>query len=178
MNREETVAILKIIKLTYPHGFKDYTKEEGKELIGVWQMMFENDDAEIVTQAVKSAINVSEFVPTVAQIRKQINIITSNNEFDTDEEAWFKIKKALSNSYYNPVEEFQKLDDILKELIGNAAELKKLGQMATATLDTVFKSNFMKSYREKIKSRKEYNNLPQSTKQFIHENQPNNLLEE
>ena len=171
MTRTETIAILKILKLTYPTVYKDYTKEQGNELIALWQMMFSEEPAQLVTEAVKSVIVTSEYPPTIAHIKKAIKTMEKGGEdnFPSEEEAWFKVNKALSNSFYNSVKEFEKLDDNIKRLIGSHTVLKEYSQMEISQLNTVVKSNFIKSYRSIIAEKKQYSNLPSSAKKLSEE---------
>lgn len=170
MTRTETIAILKILKLTYPTVYKDYTKEQGNELIGLWQMMFSEEPAQLVTEAVKSVIVTSEYPPTIAHVKNQIKIITGGDRnYPTEEEAWNKVHRALSNSYYNSVSEFEKLDPDIRRLIGSHTVLREYSQMEVSTLNTVVKSNFIKSYRSIISEKKKYDKLPSSAKKLSEE---------
>jgi len=51
MNKSETTAILAIIKTAYPNFYKNTSDIDNA--VNLWTMMFANDSAKIVTEAIK-----------------------------------------------------------------------------------------------------------------------------
>ena len=73
MNREEIIAILKVLKVAYPRFYNNITKEDMLKTIDLWGEMFKNDSKQDITRAVKELICELEFPPSIAEIKKKIN---------------------------------------------------------------------------------------------------------
>lgn len=100
-----------------------------------------------VKQAVRAVIMTSPFPPTIADIRKMVAEGKVSN-LPIAEEAWGKVRKALQNSLYNSKEQFERLDDISKSIIGSPGALAVYASMNADEVETVIKSHFIKSYNE------------------------------
>jgi len=170
MTKKEAVSILKVLSTAYPNVYKGFSVEESEEFTNLWVMMFDEYDIKIVTQALKGVIKTNQYPPTIAHVQSQIDVILKNaGNYLSEEEWWENIRKAISNSSYNSVQEFNKLDDITKRLIGSHNVLKELALTDTIQLNTVIKSNYMRSYRNIIAEQKQYDNLPSSAKKLSEE---------
>ena len=164
MNREETKAILAILKAGYPNFYKDMTKEDATNTINLWTTMFADDPAQVVAEAVKSLMCTLKFPPTIADVKEKIAMITQPPAM-TEMEAWQMVKSAIS--YYNAAETFERLPPILKRIVGSPNQLREWAIMETEKFDTVVQSNFMRSYKALAAQEKERAMLPESTKQMI-----------
>ena len=87
----------------------------------------------------------------------------------TEYEAWNTVKKAIGNGYYGCVEEFGKLPEILRRLVGSPNQLRDWATMESEALNTVVASNFMRSYRVRAEREREYLLLPSDVKAFMAE---------
>jgi hypothetical protein len=164
MNREETKAILAILKAGYPNFYKDMTKEDATNTINLWTTMFADDPAQVVAEAVKSLMCTLKFPPTIADVKEKIAMITQPPAM-TEMEAWQMVKSAIS--YYNAAETFERLPPILKRIVGSPNQLREWAIMEAEKFDTVVQSNFMRSYKALAAQEKERAMLPESTKQMI-----------
>ena len=74
MTREQTAAVLGVLKIAYPNSFNHITKTDAENLIGLWSSCFEHDNGNDVMQAAKEYINTdtSGFAPTIGQIRNKM----------------------------------------------------------------------------------------------------------
>lgn len=142
MTRDEVIKILTILKTAYPKYYANMKKEEAENTIELYSDMFKSDDANLVAIAVKSMINKLPFPPTIADIRNEIYSLTTEKEAPI--ELWNKLKKAISNSTYNSVEEFNKLPEKVKKFVGSPQGLRELGQNESSINDTVVKGQFLK----------------------------------
>ena len=124
MNREQVIALMKILKTAYPRFYANMTRNEAEETINFWQDMFAGDDAVLVTMAVKQLIATSEYPPSIASVKNAMYKMTTQNEI-SESELWSCIQKAVRNSAYYSNEEFEKLPDICKTYVGTAAQLKE-----------------------------------------------------
>ena len=165
MNRNETIKIMAVLKGAYPSYYKDLKKDEAENTIGLWQEMFAEDTYSAVAMAVKSfiATDTKGFPPVIGVIKDWIIKLTTPNEM-SEMEAWGLITKALKNSIYGYQEEYAKLPPLLQQIIGSADVLKEWAIIDTSNLQTVIQSNFMRSYKAKAKSAKEYLALPSEIK--------------
>ena len=164
MTREETKAILAILKAGYPNFYKDMTKEDATNTINLWTTMFADDPAQVVTEAVKSLMCTLKFPPTIADVKEKIALITQP-QATTEMEAWQMVKSAIS--YYNAAETFERLPPILRRIVGSPNQLREWALMDSETVNSVVQSNFMRSYKAVVAQEKEYAMLPSSTKQLI-----------
>lgn len=164
MTREETKAILAILKAGYPNFYKDMTKEDATNTINLWTTMFADDPAQVVTEAVKSLMCTLKFPPTIADVKEKIALITQPPTM-TEMEAWQMVKSAIS--YYNAAETFERLPPILRRIVGSPNQLREWALMDNETVNSVVQSNFMRSYKVVAAREKEHAMLPESTRQMI-----------
>ena len=164
MTREETKAVLAILKAAYPNFYKDMSKEDAKNTVDLWATMFADDPTHIVTEAVKSLICTLKYPPTIADVKEKIAMITQPQQM-TEMEAWDRVRSAIS--YYHAVENFYNLPVILQKIVGSPNRLREWAMMESQAVDSVIQSNFMRSYKAKVAQEKEYAMIPSSTKQLI-----------
>ena len=163
MDREETQVLMETIKSAYP-GF--YRGENFTAAINCWLMMFKNDDPDLVAVAIKTYIATDQkgFAPVIGQI-KSIMLKLLEQESMTEVEAWTLVKKAIRNSAYNAIEEHGKLPEILQKIV--SPEQLRDWALADMSSESVTSSNFMRSYRAKLKQEEELKALPSDVKQMI-----------
>ena len=123
---------------------------------------------QIVSAAAKAYINADTkgFPPSIGQIREKINLLTQPRSM-TEQDAWNRIRRAVSNSGYHAVDEFEALPPILKQMVGSPNQLREWGMMDADELQTVVASNFMRSYRVREKNEREIEALPASVKNVM-----------
>lgn len=148
MTENETLAIMGILKTSYPHYYKGLTRAEAESAIALWSEMFADDSAEVVAAAVKSfiATDTKGFPPVIGVIKKSIVDMARGRE-KSEYEAWGEVKKALNNANYGSVQEFEKLSPDIKRVVGSHMQLKEWAAADLDDLNTVIASNFQRSYR-------------------------------
>lgn len=168
MTREETIKILSVLRGAYPAFYRDITKQEAESTIALWESMFEEEPYELVGAAVKAFISGDGkgFPPAIGQIKERIRQITAPKEM-TEQEAWAIVSKAIQKSTYGSVEEFAKLPPEIQAVVHDPGQLRQWAIGSADDLETVVASNFMRSFRAKQKSIKEYMALPTSVKQMM-----------
>lgn len=164
MNQKQAISILAIIKSAYPNFYKDMNDEDIKTTVELWSTMFVNDNPSVVTEAVKALICTLKYPPTIADVKEKIRLITQPEEM-TEQEAWSKVRGAMS--YYTAVESYNNLPDILQKLVGSPNQLREWAQMNQEHIETVVKSNFLRSYTAKMTRERSIQALPESTKIMI-----------
>ena len=168
MTREDTIKILSVLRGAYPAFYRDITKQEAESTIALWESMFEEEPYQIVAAAVKAFISGDSkgFPPAIGQIKERIRQITQPDEM-TEQEAWSFVSKALRNSTYGSVEEFNKLPPEIQAVVHDPGQLRQWAMSPAEDVETVIASNFMRSFRAKQKVNREYMALPTSVKQFM-----------
>lgn len=163
MTREETVKIIRIMVDSYPN----YKPNDISETVDVWQMMLEEYSYQEVSVALKAYIlsDESGFAPSIGKLVSKIHTMTAPQELN-EMEAWSLVSKAIRNSGYNSVEEFEKLPPIVQKAVGLPSQLR------TWALDEnyneeVVSSNFIKCYRTELARHKELQKMPQNVRQLI-----------
>jgi hypothetical protein len=162
MTREETKAIMAILRAGYPNFYRNMTKEDATNAINLWATMFAEEPAQIVTEAVKSLMCSLKFPPTIADVKEKIELLTQPEQL-TEMEAWNLVKKAMNTSDF--VKSFQELPPIIRRIVGSASQLKEWAY--TEGDMSVISSNFMRSYRARVAHERELVRLPQSAKEMI-----------
>ena len=163
MTREETVKIIRIMVDSYPN----YKPNNISETVDVWHMMFADYDYNLVAMALKAYIlsDTSGFAPSIGQLVAKIQTLTKPQEL-SEMEAWSLVKKAISNSAYDYVEEFHKLPHIIQKCIGSAYQLK-CWALDEDFNEQVASSNFARSYRTMVARQEEFVKMPQEIKDVI-----------
>lgn len=162
MTTQEMAAILKIIKVSFPHSFKNLTEKDAIETLEVWTMMFEEDNAKIVTEAVKAMITTLKFPPTIADIKEKIDLIAPKHTATlTEMEAWGLVYKAICNSGYDSENRFNQLPQMIQKLVGTPKQLREWGLTENLNVSVV-QSNFMRSYKVMAEREEMIRRLPVS----------------
>lgn len=168
MTLQETVEILRICKAEWPQSFTGMTKADGEARLNLWAQMFADDDAGLVGAAVKTIIVAGnrEFAPGVGQIKEEMRKLTAPIE-NGEAEAWALIRKAISNSGYEAVEEFAKLPPMLQRIVGSPSQLRDWSMIDSETVNSVVMSNVQRAYRSMQKREQEREKLPPDVKALI-----------
>lgn len=86
MNKENFIKALKFLGTSYD---KEFTQEQAE----VWYKFFVDDDYELFRQAIKNSIVKYDFLPSIAQIKKEM----ANLQIDipSAEDEWQEVLKAV-----------------------------------------------------------------------------------
>lgn len=157
MSREEVITVLACLKVAYPNFYKDITKNDANEMIGLYQRQFANYDSNLVMVAVEEMIGMNTFPPSIAEIKEKIYDLTTEKKLPMD--LWASLKKAIGNGAYHSVEEFEKLPEECKMFIKSPSQLKELSQNEAEINNTVVKGQFLKQVEVMQKRLKEENQM-------------------
>lgn len=83
----------------------------------------------------------------------------------TEQEAWGLVANALKNSAYHSEQEFAKLPPEIQSVIHDPAQLKAWA-IDDNFNESVVSSNFMRSYRARAASIREFKALPEDVKRL------------
>lgn len=163
MNRDEVVAILGILKVSFPRFYANITKSEAEETIALWQEMFKDTSPAIVTLAVKSLISHLKFPPTIADVKEEI---ASRTNKDTAIDYWNEAYNMICNGSYMSQEEFEQCSEVCQRYFGSVARLREKSRTENLNLE-VEQSNFNKVAESMIIRKKQDLMLPVSIKKEI-----------
>lgn len=168
MTRDETIAILSVLKVAYPNFYKGMAKQDALQAVALWAEMFKDDPAELVSAAVKALIatRTEGWPPNVGEVKEKLRSLAVTDEL-TEAGAWALVEKACRNGLYGYQEEFDALPPIVKKSVGSANQLREWAMMDGGELKTVVASNFMRSFRVMQKREKDLSLLPADVKQML-----------
>lgn len=167
MNREQAIALLKILKTAFPRFYADMTKEEAENTINLWVDMFKHEDPALVMTATKDLINTFKFPPTIADVKEKMYGLT-NNEVD-NLTLWNELDKAVRNCLYNTQNVFDGLSPVVKKFVGSPAQLREYALSPADTFSTVTKGQFLKQVEILKKRDKELKMMLPECRQLVTE---------
>lgn len=156
MNKRETAELVTLMKANYPDSFRGKSDTVVKGTINLWEMMFADEPAELVRNAVLAymASNTGAFMPNVGQIKQAIQDLQSPDGGLSETEALARIMQASRNGIYGAETEFDKLPPMLQKVVGSSAQLREWAMMDADTVQSVIGSHVIRAYRT-IKARED-----------------------
>lgn len=166
MTKEQTAKLIAIIKEFYPND-KEATDINNR--VNTWYKIFKDYDFNEIQMAVVTFVtqDTKGFPPSVGQIIDKLNSLKNTNNQLTEMEAWTLVRKAIGNSNYNATQEFEKLPELIQQILGSPNTLKEWGLIEKPETLQVIASNFMRSYVAKATKFKECQTLPSNVKNYI-----------
>lgn len=163
MNRQETGAIMDILRAAYPRLYAD--QKEVRSALNLWHDMFADDDVRIVAAAVKRLIatDTKGFPPPIGAVKEQIWRIQNPNQL-TEQEAWQMVAKAVNTA--NAERSFSELPPEIRKIVGSPVQLTEWGRMDETAFQSVVASNFQRSFRARKEVEKERAKLPQDVRRL------------
>ena len=127
MNRNETLKIMAVIKAAYPYYYNNQSEEDLKTVVNLWQGMFEEYEYRLVSGAVRAFIasDTKGFPPSVGMVLDKLRLLTAPREL-SEMEAWNQLSRAVKNSAWYAEEEFDKLPEDIRGIVGSPASLREL----------------------------------------------------
>ena len=162
------MMVMSVLQAAYPAFYKDFGDGDLNGIVNLWTEMFKDDDLRSVMAATQALIStkVEGYPPTIGAIKERLHMIRTPDEM-SDKEAWKLVIKACRNGYYNSVEEFEKLPEVIQRSIGGPEQLKAWSQMDSETVESVVASNFMRTFRVKQGQQKELDMMPTDVKKYM-----------
>lgn len=169
MTKEETAAIMGVLKAAYPDYYRGMKRDEAVNIVNLWHIMFKDDDFHIVQAAVQHyiATDAHQFRPPhIGAIKESLYKMQSADQM-SEMEAWGHVSKAIRNSLYNAQEEFDKLPPVVRRVVGSPGQLRTWAMIDTDSIETVVQSNFMRSFKARAQDAKDYAKLPASVREIV-----------
>ena len=169
MTKEETVKIMAVLQAAYPLYYKDKGKEALKPVVELWHMQFKEYDYVLVAAAVNKWIanDIKGFPPVIGQLHEELRKIMYPENDMTEQEAWSLVAKAARNGISGAREEYNKLPEVVQQVLGGPQAIYDYAVMDVNQFNTVAASNFMRSYRARKESVRETLTLPSGVRNYI-----------
>lgn len=169
MTIQEVGEVLDVLEVAYPQFYAKQGDDKRYKASLLWAAQFADAEARLVVAAVQAYIsNENPFPPSIGKIKGWIYRLSHPCKM-TEMEAWALVSKAIRNGYYDSKKEFDKLPSVIQRTIGSASALKDWSMLSENIVESVIQSNFMRSYKAKAASTKEYDLLPESVKTLVGE---------
>lgn len=163
MNREQVQDLPAMIQATYPN----YNPPSKTAAVNAWTMALDDYGADEVAMAFKAYIktNTSGFAPAPGQLIEVLQSVKRPQE-PNEMEAWALVSKAIRNSGYNSVAEYEKLPSAVKKAVGTPSQLR-IWALDENYNEQVASSNFIKTYRNEIARQKDFQKLPSNVQRLV-----------
>lgn len=147
--------VTKLIK-NYPSSYGTYGRQDIELLIDTWTMALEDFDDNDVMVAFKNFLltDTRGFPPAVGQIVALIPQKPGTaSKILTPGEAWVLVTHAMRNVTYNPTDSFDRLPEVIQQILGGVDALRDLANANEKTRDFE-KQRFMAEYKEAVNEAK------------------------
>lgn len=163
MTRKQIQDFLAMIQATYPN----FNPPSKTAAVNAWTLALEDYDEKSVHMAFKLYMqtNTSGFAPVPGQIIDKIHTVTRPQELN-EMEAWSLVHKAICNSTYNSVSEFEKLPPLVQRAVGLPDSLREWAMTENLNHEVVM-SNFQRAYKAELKRHEELQKMPQNVRNLI-----------
>ena len=151
MTKEEVRNILTALRAMYPNSYTNYTMEGSQLVVDMWHSILKDEDVRLVQAAVRACVaeNMTNFAPTIGEIRHKMLSLTGINSMDA-EEAW-KIARRFwssigSDNAVDIEEDWKKLPEKIRKIY-SPADMVELGfRTSSKDISTFEKPKFMKQW--------------------------------
>lgn len=166
MTRQGAYQVLAILRSSYTSSLVG-SDDAMKLQIALWEEIFAEEPDALVMAAVKAYMSTDTkgFMPVPGQIKEQIAILRDKGGLN-EKYAWELVTKALCNSSYGSVEEFEKLPADVQRAVGSPNMLRSWATVNISDLQTVIASNFKRDYRAIVAQKKDFAKIPEAVKQL------------
>lgn len=161
MEREEFKILVKAMKAVYANP----TFIPDQDAFNVWYELLKDIPYKLAEIAIQKHMLTEKFPPTIADIRTKATEITEMEEIN-ELAAWSMVYKAICNSGYNSVEEYNKLPPIVQKAVGDPANLREWALMDEKMISSV-RARFIDSFKIVERRMKEDAKLPNHIKALI-----------
>lgn len=163
MNVTEAKKIIASMIVSY----SNYKPTDVDYAATIWADMLSEYTYEQVDSALRSFImsDKSGFAPSIGQLVEKIHTMTQPQELN-EMEAWSLVYKAICNSTYNSVSEFEKLPPLVQKAVGLPDSLREWAMTENLNHEVVM-SNFQRAYKAELKRHEELKKMPQNVRNLI-----------
>lgn len=164
MERDEFKVLVKGMKAVYAQP----TFIPDQDAFNVWFGLLGDLPYDVANVAIQKYMISERFPPTIADIRtKATEILSQSDDFIGDMEAWSMVYRAICNSGYHAVEEFEKLPLPVQRAVGSPDNLREWSMADTKIVDSTVQARFLDSYKVIQKRMKEEAQIPEKIRLMI-----------
>lgn len=142
MEKQDAKKVMQILSDAFPLVYGRMGEDQKISTMRLYYNMLKDYPTELVVNGLYNYIRKNENIPTVAGVIKEIDELIPHQ---TELELWAELVKALSGAYYHAEENYQKLPKQVQAWLGDAEQLRQLGQVDIEKLQTVTKGQFLKT---------------------------------
>lgn len=157
MTREDTKHLLMMIEAAYPN----FKISDATTLINAWYITLQEFNANEILLALETfkRTDRSGFAPQVGQLIDCVFKAQDSAQMGAVE-AWGIVSRAIRNSGYHAQEEFDKLPDICKKVVGSPSQLHNWALTDMVMLETNIARQFQFAYETEAKREREFARYP------------------
>lgn len=141
MTKDGIKKCVRVLQLSFPNTYKNFSMEDLQMLMEVWDLQFKNCDDFSVFTALNEAVSTSEYPPTFGEIKKHL----LHDVGESDEVVWGTLLKAGRNGLHGAVEEWEKLPEDLRS-VTTPGTIREIALSDNESLQFI-KRDVMNSYR-------------------------------
>lgn len=170
MTKQEAAKIIYTIISVYPNQFKNQSPQILENLTLAWAGALEDYTYEQVSAGLKLYLlnDKKGFAPSPGQVVDMMMQAAETYKQDMSAfEAWHYIRIAARNGTYGAEEEFAKLPDMCKKVIGTPSNIREMAQMSEEDVETIEQSHFIRAYNAAIDREKNRARIPESARVAI-----------
>lgn len=156
MNSLEAKKLFAIMMAVYPN----FKLVDVDFAANTWSNILSDCTYDQASLALKAYIrsDSSGFAPSPGQLIDKMQNFVSEKELN-EIEAWSLVNRAIKNSGYNSVEEFDNLPETVKNAVGSPEQLRAWA-LDSSYNESVISSQFMRTYRTESARKTEFRKLP------------------
>lgn len=177
MTREETLAIMSVLKAAYPTYYKGLNRNDAEAVVSLWTEMFKDEPAQVVAVAVKAHIasDSKGFPPHIGAIKDAIAKLHQPDQM-TALEAWEHVRRAMRGASMSPSscvyiggktdgkttaeKNFERMPELVQRIVGSPSQLAQWADMDAEVINSVVSSNFQRSFNARAAHEREILTLP------------------
>ena len=146
VEREKFKVLVKGMKAVYANPL--FIPDQ--DAFNVWYALLNDLSYEELNAAIQKHMMTKPYPPTIADIRGAVAQLSPDGGEMSELKAWNIVRKAIRNSNYHAMEEFEKLPETIRAVVGNPENLREWAVMPIETLESVEQSHFIKAYRAAV----------------------------
>ena len=164
MTRDETKKILLAVCSIYTN----FKPMDMSITVDTWHILLEDYDYSDIHKAMIAFMRVdtSGFAPTPAQLINTLHEVCETSKYLNPVEAWDLVRKALCNSTYNSINEFNKLPYECQKAVGAPSQLRSWATDENFN-EEVAMSQFIRVYKGIVEHSKQVERVPQKFRSEI-----------
>ena len=143
MTKDETRAMIMLIKANYSYAFKGMTETDIKLMLGMWHEVFGKYDSKMVRYALMETMKRSKFAPSIAELNETIQTLTG--ETSAAEDDWKEACKLIRKGNWLTDDEWMATSEHIRLWFGSKAAVREFANQDPNTLQTVTRGQFFKT---------------------------------